>query len=84
MNKMLLFAILLLVGLTFPGCVWHDGYSRGYDYGYRSGYDHDTSYSHPRREKRYDRGFSRSHSFPDRGRHDPGGHRSHSRPHSRR
>lgn len=47
-KKLVLLGILLLVGLTFSGCVAMGGYGYGYgdDYGYSYGYSYPHSYGY--------------------------------------
>lgn len=64
MNKKLVFlGILLLIGLTFSGCVAVGGYGYGHGYDYGYGY-----YSYPRSYGNFNYGYG----YPDR--HHGGGH----------
>ncbi len=42
-TKLILIGVLLLVGLTFSGCVWYGGHGYGHGSGYY-GYSHDHAY----------------------------------------
>ena len=42
-TKLILIAILLLVGLALSGCVWYGGHGYGHGYGYY-GYSHGHGY----------------------------------------
>ncbi len=42
-TKLILVGVLLLVGLTFSGCVWYGGRGYGHGSGYY-GYSHDHGY----------------------------------------